>query len=198
MTAKRSPLKRPTSSRRRSPWSPIATASLDVLRNPEVGREQVRRAGRDDREARRRAGEHVDAALHHPVAAPGEDELGALVERAPDLGGRLAALRAPRTRTASVTPSASRTRRSSGSPPPSVLPEWATTATFIGSRRCRRRARAGRAAREDDHDQRGDSDERSRRRRRADGACRDTCATARRRRRSRRRSPRRARGRRRS
>ena len=43
--------------------------------------------------AHARAGEHVDAALHHPVAAPGEDELGALVERALDLRRRLLALR---------------------------------------------------------------------------------------------------------
>ena len=38
---------------------------------------------------RLRAGEHVDAALHHAVAAPGEHELGALVERAANLCGAL-------------------------------------------------------------------------------------------------------------
>ena len=60
---------------------------------PRLVGEQIRRAGRDDRETHVRAGEHVDAALNHPVAAPGEDELRALVQRPSNLGGRLAALR---------------------------------------------------------------------------------------------------------
>ena len=49
--------------------------------------------GRDDRERRPGAGEHVDAALDHPVAAPREDQVGARLERALDLCGRLLALR---------------------------------------------------------------------------------------------------------
>ena len=51
---------------------------LDVLRDPKVGCEQIRRARWDDRKAHGRAGEHIDAPLHHPVPAPGEDELCAL------------------------------------------------------------------------------------------------------------------------
>ena len=39
-----------------------------------------------------RAGELADAALDHPVAAPREDELGALLEDAPNARRRLAAL----------------------------------------------------------------------------------------------------------
>ena len=56
---------------------PISTACLDVLRDAEVGGEQVGGAGRDDRERRLVPGEDVDAALHHAVAAPHEDQLGA-------------------------------------------------------------------------------------------------------------------------
>ena len=67
--------------------------ALDVLRDAEVRREQVRGPGGDDGERRVGPGEHVDAAPHGPVAAPGEDEVGALVERAPHLLGRLLGLR---------------------------------------------------------------------------------------------------------
>ena len=66
---------------------------LDVLRDLEVRREQVGGAGGSDRERHAGAGEHVDAALHRAVAAPGDDELGSLVERTLDLLRRLAALR---------------------------------------------------------------------------------------------------------
>ena len=66
---------------------------LDVLRDAEIRGEEVRGAGGDDREAHARPREDVDAALHHAVAAPGEDELGALVERALHLRRRLLALR---------------------------------------------------------------------------------------------------------
>ena len=66
---------------------------LDVLRDLEMGREQVGRAGGSDRERHAGAGEHVDAPLHRAVAAPGDDELGALVEGTLDLLRRLAALR---------------------------------------------------------------------------------------------------------
>ena len=61
--------------------------------NPQVGCEQIRRAGRDDRKAHRRAGEHIDAPLHHPVPAPSEDELCPFVQRPSNLSRRLAALR---------------------------------------------------------------------------------------------------------
>ena len=71
---------------------------LDVLRDPEVGCEQIRRARRNDREAHRRAGEHVDAPLDHPVPAPGEDELRPFVQRPSNLSRRLADSSAPRTR----------------------------------------------------------------------------------------------------
>ena len=66
---------------------------LDVLRDAEVRREQVGGAGRQDRERCVRAGERVDAALHHPVAAPDEEQLGALGERRFDLLRRVRALR---------------------------------------------------------------------------------------------------------
>ena len=66
--------------------------ALDVLGDAKVRREQISRAGRDDRKARPGAGELVDAALHHPVAAPGENEIGALVKDAANARGRLAAL----------------------------------------------------------------------------------------------------------
>ena len=48
---------------------------LDVLRDAEVGREQVRSAGRENRERRVRAGHRVDAALDGAVAAPDEEQL---------------------------------------------------------------------------------------------------------------------------
>ena len=56
----------------------------DVLRYLEVRREQVRGAGRDDRERDVGAGHRVDAALHHAVAAPHEDQVGAGGERLAD------------------------------------------------------------------------------------------------------------------
>ena len=93
MTANRSPLKRPTSSLRRSPRSPIATACSMSLGIPRLVAKRFAVPAGIDREARLRAGEHVDAALHHPVAAPREDELRALVEGASNLRRRLAALR---------------------------------------------------------------------------------------------------------
>ena len=48
---------------------------LDVLRDAEVGSEQVRSAGRENRERRVRAGHRVDAALDGAVAAPDEEQL---------------------------------------------------------------------------------------------------------------------------
>ena len=66
---------------------------LDVLRDAEVGREQVRGAGREDRERRVRAGHRVDAALHRAVAAPDEEQLGPLGQGTLHLLRREAALR---------------------------------------------------------------------------------------------------------
>ena len=66
--------------------------AVDLLRDAEVRGEQVRGAGRHDRQRRVGSGEDVDAALDHAVAAPDEDQLRALVERRPDLLGSLAAL----------------------------------------------------------------------------------------------------------
>ena len=65
----------------------------DVVGNAQVRREEVRRSRRQDRERGVGAGHHVDAALHHAVAAPGEDRLGALGERLLDALGRVLALR---------------------------------------------------------------------------------------------------------
>ena len=72
---------------------PGRDGAVDVLRDPEVGREQVGRAGRDDRDRRARPGERVDAALRHAVSAPDEEVVGALLAAASDLLWRLLALR---------------------------------------------------------------------------------------------------------
>src|SRR4029453_3884321 len=61
----------------------------------------------------------------------------------------------------SAIPAASRTRRSSGSPPPSVLPACAITATFTTSSSvvARVRGRAGGPADEDEDNDRDDSED---------------------------------------
>jgi hypothetical protein len=64
----------------------------DVVRDPEVLCEQIGGPGRHDREARLRLRQRIDAALHHPVAAPGEDQLRSAAQGALDLLGRLTAL----------------------------------------------------------------------------------------------------------
>src|SRR4029079_16592845 len=66
---------------------------LDVRRDTEVRREEVRGAGGDDREARVPARELAEAASDGAVAAPGEHEVRALVEGAAHLRGRLLGLR---------------------------------------------------------------------------------------------------------
>lgn len=66
--------------------------ALDVLEDAKVRRDEISLAGRDDRKARPGAGGLVDAALHHPVAAPGKNEIGALVEDAANALRRLATL----------------------------------------------------------------------------------------------------------
>jgi hypothetical protein len=65
----------------------------DVDGNAEVAREQVRRSGRDDHERCIRAGDDVDAALHHSVSAPGDDHVRARRERVPHSLRRRLALR---------------------------------------------------------------------------------------------------------
>src|SRR4029077_11685948 len=66
---------------------------LDVLRDAEVRRQQIGGAGRQDREWRLRAGHRVDRALDRPVAAPDEEQIGAVRERTLHLLRREAALR---------------------------------------------------------------------------------------------------------
>ena len=65
----------------------------DVALDAEVRGEQVRGPGGDDRERDLGVLERVDAALHHPVAAPGEDQLGAVLQRPLDRARRPLALR---------------------------------------------------------------------------------------------------------
>src|SRR5689334_8093530 len=65
----------------------------DVLRDPQVRREQVGGAGGQDRERRLRARQRVDRALDHPVAAPDEEQLGTVREGTLHLLGRELALR---------------------------------------------------------------------------------------------------------
>ena len=92
MTAKRSPLKRPTSSLRRSPLRPISTALSMSFGIPKlVAKRFAVPAGRIPR-ADLGARQHIDAALHHPIAAPGEDKLGALLDCSAHLLGRFPAL----------------------------------------------------------------------------------------------------------
>ena len=66
---------------------------LDVLRDPEIGREQVRSAGGEDHQRRVRACHRVDAPLERSVTAPHEEQLGPLGECALYLLRREAALR---------------------------------------------------------------------------------------------------------
>src|SRR4029077_16525131 len=106
MTANRSPLNRPTSRGRRSPRRPTASASS---MSPGMPRLVANRfagpaggmggggagpapagGGRGDWGAG--AGEGVAPPLHEPVAAPGDQELGTVVERASHLWWRLGAL----------------------------------------------------------------------------------------------------------
>ena len=67
--------------------------SLDRPRDAQVGREQVGGPRRDHRDPGLRPDHRVDAALHHAIAAPHEDQLCARLQCAPNLLRRLAALR---------------------------------------------------------------------------------------------------------
>ena len=84
MTAKRSPLICPTSRRRRLPLRPNRDRGTNVLRYLEIRSEQVRGTGRDDRQCDIGPGHGVDAALHHAVAAPYVDQVGAGGQRLAD------------------------------------------------------------------------------------------------------------------
>ena len=170
MTAKRSPLNRPTSSFRRSPSEADRDRLLDVLRDAEVRREQVRGAGRQDRERSVRACERVDRS-----AAPSRRRPRRRAARAPrraraSPASARSGSSAPRSTAGRRLPGAPARRRSSGRPPPNVLPACAMTATFVISRRA-----PGGPRDENERAQRGDADRRRRPRRRADGACRGTC-----------------------
>ncbi len=65
---------------------------FDVFRQPQVGREQVGRPGRDDGHRRVGSGQHVHTALRHAIPAPHEEQVDTLREQALDLLRRLAAL----------------------------------------------------------------------------------------------------------
>ena len=64
----------------------------DLLGDAEVGRQQVRGAGGNDRKGGVGAGERVDAALCQPVSAPGEDHFRTAGKGAAHLFRRLLAL----------------------------------------------------------------------------------------------------------
>ena len=93
MTANASPFTRPTSSFRRAPVRPIVDRVLDRAGDPEIRREQVGGACRYHGDPGLRADDRVDAALHHPVAAPHEDQVRTRLQRPANLLRRLAALR---------------------------------------------------------------------------------------------------------
>ena len=115
-----------------APCSPTSTACAEVDRDAEVVGEEVAGAGGEDREHDRLGADGVDAPLHHAVAAPDEEQVGAVVD-------------APCARTSGANllfghlePHAGRrhqraasTLRSSVKPPPSVFRAWATTATEV-------------------------------------------------------------------
>src|SRR6266536_776972 len=72
---------------------PDADRLGQVVRDPEVGGEQVGRTSRDDGDGGPRTGQRVHAPLDHAVTAPDENQASAMLERLPDLPGRLPALR---------------------------------------------------------------------------------------------------------
>ena len=193
MTPKRSPANRPTSKRRRSPPQPDRDRLLDVRRDAQVRREEVRGAGGDDREARVPARELADAAADGAVAAPGEHEVGALVEGAAHLRGRLLGLRhlvPERVRVPAVGEDAAQLRQTAAERLLGVGDDRDPHDAAGTLRRDGDLARAGAAlaggralggargpAREQEHHHRADADEERRPRRRAGGACRGTSAT---------------------
>jgi hypothetical protein len=84
---------RPGVQRAAIPVQPDPHRRGEVGGNMQVRREEIRGAGRKDRQHRLRPGHGVDAALDRPVAAPDEDHLGAVRQRPASILRRLAALR---------------------------------------------------------------------------------------------------------
>ena len=62
------------------PCEPDADGLLEVVRDAEVRREQVRGARGEDREGHRRVPDRIDATLDHAVAAPDEEQVDAVFE----------------------------------------------------------------------------------------------------------------------
>ena len=193
ITAKRSLPKRPTSRRRRSPRSPTATARSMSFGIPRL---VANRFAVPAGTTARLASEPASTSMHRrTVPSPPQ----AKTRSAPAPSARRTwsgAFLAFGTsyHSGSSTPARASARRSSGRPPPRRFSAWATTATFMrraargatwrcapGARACDLLRDAGRAAREQQHEQRPDRRSRARRRRRAGGACRGTSAPRRRR-----------------
>jgi hypothetical protein len=83
---------RPGVQRAAVPVQPDPDRLGEIVRHSQVRRQEIRRAGREDRQHGPRPGHGVDAALDRPVTAPDEDHLGAVGQRAAGAPGRLAAL----------------------------------------------------------------------------------------------------------
>ena len=110
-----------------------AHRALDVAGNPQVRGQEVRGAGGDDPDPHLATGERVDATLHHPVATPHDDEIGAARKRLASALRRLLALRhlVPGRIVDALQP---RARDATGpNPPPSDFPVCAITATEVMS-----------------------------------------------------------------
>ena len=85
---------------------------LDVAGDPQVRGQEVRGAGGDDPDPHLGTpAERVDAALHHPVATPHDDEVGAGLERARERASAPSCSSAPRTRSGRRRLHAARARR---------------------------------------------------------------------------------------
>ena len=93
ITAKRSSFMRPTSSVRRAPSSPMRTASSMSCGISRFEAKRLAVPAGTIAIVACGSGERVDAALHHSVAAPDEEQVGAFGEGALDLLRGLAALR---------------------------------------------------------------------------------------------------------
>jgi hypothetical protein len=128
MTAKCSPFTDPVSSRGRSPCSPTRTAAGEVGRDLQNRRQEIRCAGRKDREDSTHADHGVDAALDRPVASPDEYHLSASASARRAHSGALR-LFVTSYQGGSANPSRASSSRSSSIPPPKLLPACVTTAT---------------------------------------------------------------------
>ena len=150
MTAKCSPFIFPTSSRFSRPWSPTATASA---MSSGMSRFDAKRfavpAGRIASRASVPAID-VDAALHHAVATPDEDRLGAVGQCLLDALGRVACSSGPRSRADRLDAGVPRAPHAAPRVRlPSTCPACAMTATRVmpalPRRGCAQRARVARA-----------------------------------------------------